>query len=80
VYRPRLDGREPQREAVRAEGSLDVAAVGVRLAGVPQVDDCVFGAEGRFLAAVAGDDRPTRITWQKPCSLARSKAWYGPGA
>src|SRR5216684_3447073 len=35
VYRAGLGGRDPQREPVRGEDGVDVAAVGVRLAGVP---------------------------------------------
>jgi hypothetical protein len=32
---------------------LDVAAVGVSLAGIPQVDDLALDADGRLLAPVA---------------------------
>src|SRR6202034_2222464 len=57
VHRAWLNVGGPQRKAVRGEHRLDVAAVAVGLAGVPQVDDRALDAAGRFLAPVAGDDR-----------------------
>src|SRR5271170_1278878 len=45
VHRAGLRGRDPQREPVRGGYRLDVTAVGVRLAGVPQVDDLAFYAD-----------------------------------
>ncbi len=53
VYRAGLGFRDPQREPVRGEDGLDVAAVGVRLAGVPQVKDLAFDADSRCFAPVA---------------------------
>jgi hypothetical protein len=52
----------------------------MRLAGVPQVNDLAFYADGRFLAPVAGDDLPSRITCEDPASLARSSALRRSGA
>jgi hypothetical protein len=47
---------DPQREPVRAEHRLDVAAVTVGLARIPQVNDLALDAEGRLFALVGGDD------------------------
>src|SRR6266480_1351742 len=60
VHRAGLGGRDPQREPVRGQDGLDVAAVGVRLAGVPQVDDLAFDADGWLFAPVGGDDLPVQ--------------------
>ena len=53
VHRARLGRPGPQREAVRGEDGLDVAAVGVRFPGIPQAGDLALGAEGRLAAAHA---------------------------
>jgi len=65
VHRARLGGRDPQREAVRGEHGLDVAAMAVRLAGVPQVDDLAFYADSWFFAPVTGDDLPVQDHMRK---------------
>ncbi len=57
VHRAGLHVRNPQREPVGGEHRLDVAAVGMGLAGVPQVNDIAFHADGLLLAPVGGDDR-----------------------
>src|SRR6266513_2563808 len=56
VHRAGPGGRDPQREPARGEDGLDVATVGVRLPGVPQVDDLAFHADGGFFAPVGWDD------------------------
>src|SRR6266536_4094622 len=45
VHRAGLHVRNPQREPVGGEHRLDVAAVGMGLAGVPQVNDIAFHAD-----------------------------------
>src|SRR5690242_6395937 len=56
VHRAGLGVGDPQREPAWGEDGLDVAAVGVRLPGVPQVDDLAFHTDGRLLAPVGRDD------------------------
>jgi hypothetical protein len=58
VDRAGLGVRDPEREHVRGEHRLDVAAAAVGLAGVPQVDDLAFQADRRLFAPVAGHDLP----------------------
>jgi hypothetical protein len=59
VHRARFRLRDPQRGPVRGH-RLDVAAVSVRLARVPQVDDLAADADGWFLAPVGWDDLPVQ--------------------
>jgi hypothetical protein len=80
VHRAGFHLKDPQREPVRGAHRLDGAAVGVRLARVPQAGDLARDAEGRFLAPVAGDDLPVQIPCGKPSPLARSSPWRRPGA
>jgi hypothetical protein len=56
VHRAGLGAGDPQGEPARGEDGLDVATVGVGLAGVPQVDDLAFHANGRLFAPVGRDD------------------------
>lgn len=56
VYRAGLDVTDPQREAVRCQQGLDVAAGFVCFAGVPPVDLLAFHAGGLFVEAVGGED------------------------
>jgi hypothetical protein len=60
VHRAGFRLRDPQREPVRGEHRLDVAAVSMRLARVPQVDDLAANADDWFLAPVAWDDLPVQ--------------------
>ena len=46
VHRAGLDLPDPQREPIGGEHRLDVAAAGAGLAGIPQVDGLVLGADG----------------------------------
>src|SRR4051812_46270008 len=55
VDRSRFDFGYPQREAVGRRERLDVAAVGVRLTGVPRVDLLSLDAGGLLAQAVAGE-------------------------
>jgi hypothetical protein len=57
VHRSRLNPGDPQREPVRRHDRLDVAAVRMRLAGVPHVDELTLDAEGLLAAPVLRDDR-----------------------
>lgn len=52
VHRAGLHLGNPQREPVWRHDRLDVAAVGMGLAGVPRVDDLAADAEGLLLAPV----------------------------
>jgi hypothetical protein len=56
VHRARFRLQDPHREPAGCQYRLDVAAVSVSLAGVPEVNDLALGAEGRLLAPVDGDD------------------------
>jgi hypothetical protein len=44
------------------------------LAGVPQVEDLAFDADGGLFALVGRDDLPVQDYMRNPLSLARSKA------
>src|SRR5215468_3648810 len=82
VYRAGFGGRDPQREPARGEHGLDVAAVGVCLPGVPQVDDLAFHADGGFFAPVGRDDLPVQDHVRKslaPGPLQRVGQARGPG-
>ena len=57
MHRPGLDPRDPQREPVRGDDRLDVAAMGMGFAGVPQVNGLAADAEGLLPAPVGRDDR-----------------------
>ena len=57
VPRPRLGVGDPQREPARGAYRLDVATVGMRLAGVPPVDDLAVDADRGLFAPVGFDDR-----------------------
>src|SRR6266702_2874949 len=80
MHRSGLGGRDPQREPAGSGERLDVAAVAVSFSGVPQVDDLAFDADGGSLHRSAGMILPSRITWENPASLARSRAWCRSGA
>lgn len=80
MHRARLHIRDPQREPAWSGHGLDVAAVGMRLAGVPQADGLASHADGRFFAPIAGDDLAVQDYVGKPCYRARSSAWRRSGA
>ena len=80
VHRAGLGIGDPQREPVRGKHCLDVAAVGVRFAGVPDVDDLTRTLMVFSRHRSAGMIVPSNITWQRPASLARSSAWRRSGA
>jgi len=66
VHRPGFHIGDPQRESIGGEDGLNVAAVGVRLARIPQVDDLALDADGRLFAPVAGDDRAIQDHMREP--------------
>ena len=80
VHRARLHGRDPPREPAGGEQRLDIAAVRVRLAGIPQVDNLALTPRAGSLQRLQGMILPSRITWAKPSSCARARAWRRSGA
>ena len=57
---------DPQREPVRRQHCLDVAAVHMGLAGVPGVDDLALHAESRLAAPVGPDDHAVQDDVRQP--------------
>ena len=62
VGRSALDIGIPERKSAGGGEGLDVAAVFVSLAGVPQVDLIAFHAGGLLAVTVGGEGFPSRIT------------------
>lgn len=56
VHRSGFDLGDEEGEPVRAHDPLDIAAVGLGFAGVPEVDLLAFDAGGLLRAAIGGDD------------------------
>ena len=67
VHRAGLGLRDPQREPVRGDDRLNVGAVRVRLAGLPQVDDLAADSDGlRY--------RPTILEETPRCRQSRFRS------
>ena len=70
VDRSGLGVGKPDREPAGQGDGLDVAAVAVGFAGVPQVDDLAFRADGVLAAPVAGEDLARRGPFNTMNSLS----------
>ena len=65
MHRARLGDRYPQREPVRGDDRLDVAAMGMGFAGIPHVDELALDADSLLPAPVRRDDRAVQDHMRK---------------